>query len=414
MASHRSSLKDIIFSLPIVDTHAHIRKWADIPQPVTGYSFFNSSGNLRACWAAAGAYSRIEFRQGKRFEDWQSLSCAIDQVKATAYYRILLSGLKSLFDMDCDELDEKSLNTLGDKLSVANQDPGWYRTVLKDKSGFLITCQDTRCEVDPSLYAPVTRLDAYVLFGRKAYGDIVINKHGEDRVSILLDLIDCLKKDFKEAIDNGAAAIKSNNCWTRTLEYKHVDAAAAENALAEIRASEANEKSVRILGDYMMDQIAKLCADYDIPLQIHTGPPGGIDHIIQYSNPLNLNSLILRNPNTKFCIFHAGGPFVRECCSLAAQFPNVYLDLCGVFARDSLKRILDEWIEYVPHGKLMWGTDVHLIESAYAINQSFRSILSEFLTSRVQQGYFSQATAESFARGILADNAKRILKLPCI
>ena len=347
----------------------------------------------------------------KHFSDWPSLSCAIDQIKAMAYYRILLDGLKSLFDIDCDEMDEESFNALGTRLGAVNQDPGWYSTVLKEKSGFIVTCQDTGGEVDPLLFAAVRRMDAYVLFGRKGYRDTIIQNHGEDRVSTIADLTDCLRKDFQEAVDNEAAAIKSNNCWTRTLEYKPVEVYAAENALAECRMDQPNEKSVRVLGDYMMNMIAKLCAEYDIPLQIHTGPPGGIDHIIQYSNPLNLNSIILRNPNTKFCIFHAGGPFIRECRSLAAQFPNVYLDLCGVFGRDSLKCILDDWIEYVPHGKLMWGTDVHMVEEAYALSQSFRSILSEFLTSRIQQGYFSQGTAESFARGILADNARRILRL---
>ena len=407
-----SSLQDIIFSLPIIDTHAHIRKWADIPQPVTGYTLLNSSANLRMCWAAAGALSRQEFRQGKSFLDWPSLSCAIEQIKATAYYRIILDGLKNLFDIDFDELDEESFNALGMKLSIANQDSSWYSTMLKEKSGFTITCQDTRSKEDRSLFAEVARMDAYVLFGQKGWADSIIQKHGEDQTSTISALTDCLRKDFQEIVNNGAVAIKSNNCWTRTLEYEHVETGAAENALAECITNQTSANSAKILGDYMMDMIAKLCAEYDIPLQIHTGPAGGTDHIIQYGNPLNLNSIILRNPTTKFCIFHAGGPFVRECCSLATQYPNVYLDLCGVLGRDSLKRILDDWIEYVPQGKLMWGTDVHMVEESYAISQSFRQILSEFLISRVQQGYFSQSTAESFAKGILADNARRILRLP--
>lgn len=402
-------MQDMVFSLPIVDTHAHIRQWPDIPQPFTALEFFNSAGYLRAFWTHAGVISRAEYRSSKRFEDWPSLSSAIDHIKTLAFYRILLDGLKNLYDLDFEELNEKSFAELGERLEAAYKNPDWYQTVLRDKAGLKVILQDSPGESDRSLFTRVARFDSYIWFGKPSWAEKIIEKHGKERTSSLGGLVECLRRDFAEALEDGAASVKSNVCWARTLEFLPVTQAEAENALAK-----SDEGSVKTLGDYMMSKIAELCAEHDIPLQIHTGPAGGIDHMVQYGNPLNLNSLILRNPETRFSIFHAGGPFTKECCALASQSPNVYLDLCGVFGREWVRHILDDWIEFVPHGKLMWGTDVGTVEEAYAVTLNFRQVLSNFLSDRVKSGYLSRTTAEEFARAILADNAKRILRLPSL
>ena len=411
MASTLSQLEKTISSLPIVDTHTHLREWSSIEQPATAYTLFNCSGFLRQAWVSAGALSRGEYRQSKRFLDWPSMSAAIEKVRTTAFYRILLDGLRSLYEIDFDELDQSSFETLGRKMTRAYQDPGWYAAVLKEKAGLEVICLDSRSEVDRSLFTPIARLDYYVMFGHAGWGERVVAKHGGERTSTIDALVGCLRKDFNEAVGARAAAIKSNDTWARPLSYEDVSEAAAEDALALCNAGEPDARAEKTLGDFMMNQICVLCAEHDIPLQIHTGPAMGTDHVIQYGNPLNLNSLILRNPETRFVLFHAGGPFVRECASLAVQFQNVYLDLCGVLCRESLRRILDDWLEYVPHGKFMWGTDVNLVEEAYAVSLSFRKVLARLLTDRVESGYFSRASAEDFARGILGENARRILRL---
>ena len=411
MASTFSQLEKTILSLGIVDTHAHFKDRSSLEPPVTAYTLFNYSGCLRQPWVSAGALSRQEYRQAKRFLDWPSMSEAIDKIKTTAFYRILLDGLRSLYEFDFDELDQSSFEELGRRMTQAHQDPGWYTTVLREKAKLEVICQDTRSDVDRSLFTPVARLDSYVMFGRKDWGDRVVAKHGSERTANVEGLTACLKEDFDEALSKGAAAIKSNDTWARPLVYDEVSEAAAEDALAVCNAGEPDAEAVKTLGDFMMNRTCALCAENDIPLQIHTGPAMGTDHVIQYGNPLNLNSLMLRNPNTRFVLFHAGGPFVRECASLAVQFPNVYLDLCGVLYRESLYRILDDWLEMVPHGKLMWGTDVNQVEEAYAISLNFRNVLTRLLTDRIESGYLSAASAEAFARGILADNAKRILRL---
>ncbi|MGQ9455245.1 MAG: amidohydrolase family protein [Armatimonadota bacterium] len=160
-----------------------------------------------------------------------------------------------------------------------------------------------------------------------------------------------------------------------------------------------------------MDHICELCAQHDIPLQLHTGPAGGTGHLVEWGDPLHLNGLMMRHPWTKFVLFHAGGPFTGECRDLAVQFPNCYLDLCGVIAVKGLRSILDDWIERVPHTKLMWGTNANIVEEVFALVSNFHVVLADLLVDRVEEGYFSLRTAQDIARGILGGNARSVLRI---
>ena len=419
-----NDLQDTVFSLPVVDTHAHVRQYDAMPQPMSAAALFNASGNLRQWWVSSGALSRAEHRQMKQFEDWDQLSRAIDTIKATAFYRIFTAGLRSLYSIDFDELDQRAFGELSDRIERAYADPGWYRTVIKEKSGVAVTCQDSRGEMDRTLFTPVARFDGYVWFGRAQWRASVVNKHGPDKTSSLRGLIECLEADFDEAVQGGACAIKNNSTWCRRLDFADVSESEAERALADVLAAEHSQSSLvekagggadidpfDILGSFIMNRICELCAHYDIPLQLHTGPAGGTDHWIDYGNPLHLNGLMLRHPNTKFVLFHAGGPWSNECRELAVQFPNCYLDMCGVMAVEGIRTILDDWIERVPHTKIMWGTDANTAEEVYALVCSFRTVVARFLSQRVDSGYLTAASAVQVARALLSENAGRILRL---
>ncbi len=419
MSRPLDDLTEMVFSLPIVDTHAHLRQYSTVPQPMSALAMFNASGNLRQWWVSSGALSRTEHRQIKQFEDWGQLSAALDRIKATAFYRTFLNGLKSLYSVEFDELDQQTFEELSDKMREAYSDPGWYRTVIREKSGVVVVCQDSRGEMDRALFTPVARFDGYVWFGRKEWRAPVVEKHGRDKTSSLKGLTECLEQDFDEAVKGGACAIKNNSTWCRRIEYPEVGESEAERALSECLAAEAAPQSppdrgggaTNTLGSFVMNRICELCVAYDIPLQLHTGPAGGTDHWIDWGNPLHLNGLMLRHVNTRFVLFHAGGPFTNECRELAIQFPNCYLDLCGVMAVEGIRTILDDWIERVPHNKIMWGTDSNVVEDVYALVLNFRTVLARFLADRIESGYLSRASAEDLARAVLSENARRILRV---
>jgi len=411
LASTAASLRDTILTLPIVDTHTHIWHPSRLPQPLTGYDLFELSAYHRIWWTVTGFLSKRDLAEGKKLTDWASLSAALKTMRTIAFHRIFWRGLRELYRIEADELDEAAFEELNNKLIEAYRDPRWLLTILKEKSGLEIMCVDWPWEFDRSFMTPIVRLDDYIMFGRKERGENIVRKHGEERTADLGGLMDCLRKDFRKGIDEGAAAAKARTVSARSLQYDEVSEAQARKAFEEIKRGSPGESAVKALGDYIVDEMAKLCVEYDVPFQIHTGPSGGVSNVTHYGNPLELNSLIRRHRDTRFDLLHVGGPFVSESREMAIQFPNVTLNLTGIFARDFLRRMLDELIEFVPQGKLLWGTDVNLAETAYGVTLSFREVLWEFLEDRIRSGYLSPTTAEEFARGIMRDNALRTMRL---
>ena len=193
------SLHEMVFTIPIVDTHAHLRPWRDVPQPLTLYDLLNHSGCVRSAWEAAGALTKRESREGKVFGDWASLSQAIGRIETTAFYRILLHGLKSLYGVAFDELDENVVDTLGRKIAHAYQSPDWYSTVLKN-AGVELVVEDSRAPIDmsqfPDTFVRTARMDNYVWFADPTWGRQVVARHGEEGTLSLDGLIDCMRRDF--------------------------------------------------------------------------------------------------------------------------------------------------------------------------------------------------------------------------
>jgi|GEM_PF-5879939 len=410
--SIREEICKFVFDLPIVDTHAHLRDPATLPQPMSALALFNASGNMRQLWASSGALSRQDYRQLEEFRNWDEFSAALSSVKATAFYRIFLNGIKEIYDLSSDELDRSTFEELSEKLSRAYEEPDWYVKVIRDRAGICATCQDSRRYVDRSFLTPVARFDQYVWFGRPEWRAKVVEKHGYEKLTSLDGLLECLEQDFDQAIRAGAAAVKNNSTWCRRIDFSDSSRSDAVSAFADsISSKEYDPRATKCLGDYVMNRICELCAHYDVPLQLHTGPAGGLDHMVDWGNPCHLNELMIRHPKTKFVLFHAGGPFANECRDLAVQIPNCYLDLCGVMAVRGLKAILDDWIERVPHTKLMWGTDANLAEDAFALAANFRTVLVDLLEERVNSRYFSLETALEVSQALLSGNAKRILKI---
>ncbi len=408
----REELCAFTFDVPAVDTHAHLRAHDSLPRPMDALALFNASGNMRQLWVSSGAFSRCDYRRLREFQNWEELAESLDSVKATAFYRVFLKGLKQLYGLDFPELDSEAFDLLSERIRHAYNDPDWYRKVIREKARVSITCQDSRSYMDRSLLTPVARFDSYVWFGRPEWRTKIIEQHGIEKTSTLDGLIDCLEQDFQSTVSSGAAAVKNNSTWCRRIEFSDPTGHDAQRALRECLASEhPNVQALKVLGDFVMNRICELCARYDIPLQLHTGPAGGVDHIVDWGNPLYLNELMIRHPRTKFVLFHAGGPFANECRDLAVQIPNCYLDLCGVMAVRGLRAVLDDWIERVPHSKLMWGTDASLVEEMFALVMNFRSVLVELLTERVECGYFSIQTAKEIAKAILGANARRVIKI---
>jgi len=76
------------------------------------------------------------------------------------------------------------------------------------------------------------------------------------------------------------------------------------------------------------------------------------------------------------------------------------------------ERFLHEWLETVPANKIMaFGGDYFNVEGVYSHLLFAKQVVSNVLTQKVKDGYFTEDEALKTARMILHDNAIQILNL---
>jgi uncharacterized protein len=113
----------------------------------------------------------------------------------------------------------------------------------------------------------------------------------------------------------------------------------------------------------------------------------------------------------KFDIFHAGFPYTDELITICKEFPNVYFDLCWVqqISFKLYKEVLSLAIETIPSNKIFgFGGDNFILECTYGSQKIVRKIISEILSEKVRDGYFSYDQAISMAEKILYLNPKAV------
>ena len=154
--------------------------------------------------------------------------------------------------------------------------------------------------------------------------------------------------------------------------------------------------------------------DLGLPVQFHVGY-GDSDVDLHRCNPLLLTPLLraIKPSGVPVMLLH-NYPFHREAGYLAQVFPHVYVD-AGLATHNLGARapaLLAEALELAPYGKFLYSSDAFGLPELYYLGAAlFRSALSAFLRSGLEEDLFTEPTAARLARMICAGNAKRAYRL---
>lgn len=125
-----------------------------------------------------------------------------------------------------------------------------------------------------------------------------------------------------------------------------------------------------------------------------------------YSNPIDLHSVALKHPETRFVIPHFGAGYFREALMLASLAPNVFLDTSSsnswrrfLHPTPSLAEVFDRALDAVGPERLLFGTDSSFFPRGW--HRAVFDAQCEALHSICSQ--------ESDARSILGGNLVRLL-----
>ena len=169
------------------------------------------------------------------------------------------------------------------------------------------------------------------------------------------------------------------------------------------------------LADETLQRFLVWCGvDLRLPVQFHVGY-GDSDVDLHRCNPLLLTPLLraIQPAGVPVMLLH-NYPYHREAGYLAQVFPHVYVD-AGLATHNLGARapaLLAEALELAPFGKFLYSSDAFGLPELYYLGAAlFRSALSAFLRSGLEEDLFTERTAARLARMICADNAKRAYQL---
>jgi uncharacterized protein len=169
------------------------------------------------------------------------------------------------------------------------------------------------------------------------------------------------------------------------------------------------------LADETLQRFLIWCGvDLRRPVQFHVGY-GDSDVDLHRCNPLLLTPLLraIQPTGVPVMLLH-NYPYHREAGYLAQVFPHVYVD-AGLATHNLGARapaLLAEALELTPFGKFLYSSDAFGLPELYYLGSAlFRSALSAFLRSGLEQDLFTERAVVRVARMLSADNAKRAYQL---
>ncbi len=169
------------------------------------------------------------------------------------------------------------------------------------------------------------------------------------------------------------------------------------------------------LADETLQRFLIWCGvDLRLPVQFHAGY-GDSDVDLHRCNPLLLTPLLraIQPTGVPVMLLH-NYPYHREAGYLAQVFPHVYVD-AGLATHNLGARapaLLAEALELAPFGKFLYSSDAFGLPELYYLGAAlFRSALSVFLRTGLNEDLYSERTVVRVTRMLCADNARRAYQL---
>jgi len=412
-------LKATLDDLPVIDTHDHLPPFDRIfgrieTEQGRGLTLFGvlTNGYLPQVASIPGREPKEPFGRW-----WARAKNSFNNARATGFYRYNLIALRDLYGVDLNTITDEQARDLDRRIFENDRDEAWIRKVITEKAKIELMVNDPywgRFDFAPHWPFEAQVLNVTTLLN--GFHPSEFNGRPSDdpydfadgiglKVETLDDYLTILDELFTKAKAAGAVGLKTTKAYERTLRFENVPRPRAEIAFGRPR-SELTPAEVKDFEDFIMWQLVKKSARFNLPFQIHTGHGR-----LQGSNPLNLLDMIQANPDTKFILFHGGFPWVGETGAILHRHSfHVWLDSVWLpnLSPTMARRALHEWLELMPSNRILWGADAHHAEGIYGATVMTREVVVEVLAEKVERGDLTYDQAERIGRQILRENALEI------
>jgi uncharacterized protein len=346
----------------------------------------------------------------------------------TAYARVLKIAAHDLYGIDA--INRETIGELASKVAQAST-PGFYQQIFQ-KAGIDWAVVDELSHLyhpnqtynallqlpsdPPGLFQKTITLSSLVFLRDRGQLAFVEQQLSAPPVHSLQDWLDLIEAVFQR--NPQAVALKLAHAYMTSLEVSKPSREEA-NVLFNRLLGASSDQFWRVtennptLDHYLLHFAIQQATRHGLPIQIHTGLLEGTFNDLRNANPLHLIPLLREYPEARFVLFHGGYPWIREFIALGKMYPNVWLDLCWVWAisPQAGRTLLHELIEVVPSNKVTaFGGDYIFIEGTYGHSVLARQNITQVLQERIASGWFSEAEALQYAQAILSENARQLYR----
>ncbi len=414
-----------VFETPLIDTHEHLieekERLAGTSHPrvqADDWSLLLShylNSDLLVAGMPKDAYDRFFSAKTDPVDKWRCIEPYWPAVKNTGYGQAVRIAMRQLYDVD--DLSAATVRKVQAGYEQTRR-VGFYRRILCEM-GRIESCQ-VNClgapfgESDmPTLL--MQDLSIVGMFAGPSFDGF--GKPTGIEVRSLADWHRVIDWWF-EKYAKYAVAVKSQNAYSRDIDYEQVAAEKVESVFKKRLANEpltAEER--KALEDHLFWQAVRKATEHKLPVKLHTGyyagqngmPLGRLLH-----NPGSITDLCRRSPETRFVFMHICYPHYEELIAAAKHYANAYVDMCWswiinpVAATDFLKKFLVT----APANKILtFGGDYIPVEPVLGHATIARKGIALALSELVEEGWLSVSDAMELVDPILHNNARQLFNL---
>ena len=417
----RQRIGDAIAAMPVFNHHEHCWKsFSTDHQQELDLPYLLTHGYLNGKLEAAGLREprNFDYLSDPSLPDgseqmWSVIAPYLPKVRNTSFYRYLLPTLRDLFEVEEADLYSKRWRSASERIRTYSRETKGKGAELSARMGSTCSVLDAKAGIPPALpntvpsdhkLLNVIRLDRFIHEGRGLR--MALDDHPGRDFEGWMELFERL---FRQSLEDGANGFKCGLAYNRPLDFScppRDDAARIYNR-GVLSVSFEEKKTFQ---DYMMNRLAELCIEADVPLQIHAG----MTEDIAGANPTLMTEFLHKHSELRLDLFHGGYPWSVQAGLMTHIHPNVFIDGCWLhhISYQGFREALISWIENVPMNKIFaWGGDHTILEQSYGSLVVARELVADVLAGLVESDYFDEELALEVARRILHDNGVEFWRL---
>lgn len=412
-SSSEQSLYKAIKKIPVIDTHEHLPpEEIHLDMNVDLITLFNQyvCRDLHASGMAPEYRDNLYDFKIPVKKRWRMLAPYLENIKYGSYARAAFISIKEFYGYD--EVNKDNCEDLSEQIH-ASRTSGIYHRVLREKCNIQQALSNSwdRTNFDLDLIVPVPNIGKYIgIERRKPLTKENIEENAlclGEKVESLDDYLVVVRKGVEKWKKEGAVGLK-----TISSSYTLVNKKQAE-ALFKIllKGDTLEEIEIKRLFSFFLDKICDIASDLSLVIAVHTGVWGDFREL----DPQHMMPIMKKHSSTKFDLYHAGIPFIREMAVMTKNFPNMWFNLCWahLISPKMMQLLMDELIDMVPVNKVLaFGGDYGLAaENIFGSLTMSRESITRVLAGRIEDEILTENEAIEIAKKWYYDNPKQLYQL---